>query len=95
MTSYFALILLVLFVLMLLLFISRAIGRMEQKPRRRIARKRGEWEEGMEVDLRLPYKRFMELYPYSKITYEEYKQLQMRMAFKKAVSSQENKRMVR
>jgi len=49
----------------------------------------------MELDMRLPYKRFRELYPYSKMTYEEYKELQMRSAFKRAISSNENKRMVR
>jgi len=49
----------------------------------------------MEFDLRLTYKRFKELYPFSQITYQEYKKLQMERAFKRAVSSQKNKRMVR
>jgi len=49
----------------------------------------------LELDMRLPYKRFRELYPYSKMTCEEYKELQMRSAFKRATSSSENKRMVR
>jgi len=48
-----------------------------------------------ETDLRLTYKRFMELYPYSKISYQEYKQMQARHAYKKAVSSMKIKRMVR
>jgi len=48
-----------------------------------------------ETDLRLTYKRFMELYPYSQITYQEYKQMQTRYAYKKAVSSLKIKRMVR
>ncbi len=51
--------------------------------------------EVLEVDLRLPYKRFKELYPWSQLTYLEYKKLQMSRAFRKAVSSEENKRMVR
>ena len=49
----------------------------------------------LEVDLRLPYKRFKELYPWSQLTYQEYKKLQMSRAFRKAVSSETNKRMVR
>jgi len=51
--------------------------------------------EVLEADLRLPYKRFKELYPWSQLTYQEYKRLQMSRAFKKAVSSETNKRMVR
>jgi len=49
----------------------------------------------LELDLRLPYKRFMELYPWYQITYSEYKKLQMQRAFKKAIGSETNKRMVR
>lgn len=52
-------------------------------------------DEQMEFDLRLTYKRFKELYPFSQITYQEYKKLQMERAFRRAVSSQKNKRMVR
>ena len=48
-----------------------------------------------ETDMRLTYKRFKELYPYSKITYQEYKKLQKEKAFKRTVSSQKIKRMVR
>ena len=48
-----------------------------------------------ETDLRLTYKRFKELYPFSPITYQEYKQLQARKAFRRAVSSEKIKRMVR
>jgi hypothetical protein len=51
--------------------------------------------EQMDIDLRLTYKRFKELYPYSQITYPEYKKLQKERAFKRAVSSEKNKRMVR
>ena len=49
----------------------------------------------LETDLRLTYKRFKELYPHSKITYREYKKLQKEKAYKRAVSSQKIKRMVR
>jgi len=55
----------------------------------------GEYVQQRETDLRLTYKRFMELYPYSQITYQEYKQMQAKQAYKKAVSSLKIKRMVR
>ena len=48
-----------------------------------------------DTDLRLTYKRFMELYPYSGITYQEYKQMQAKHAYRRAVSSMRIKRMVR
>ena len=48
-----------------------------------------------ETDLRLTYKRYMELYPNSTISYPEYKALQARKAYKKAVNSMNIKRMVR
>jgi hypothetical protein len=47
-----------------------------------------------EVDLRLTYKRYMELYP-SNMSYEAYKKLQVQRAYRKAVSSTRIKRMVR
>jgi hypothetical protein len=50
--------------------------------------------EPRDVDLRLTYKRFKQLYPYSQITYQEYKKLQMERSFKRAVSSEKNRRMV-
>jgi hypothetical protein len=52
-------------------------------------------EQIVETDLRLTYKRFKELYPHFQITYREYKKLQEEKAFKRAVSSQKIKRMVR
>jgi hypothetical protein len=55
----------------------------------------GEFGGQMELDLRLPYRRFKELYPSSRLTYEEYKKLQMQRAFRRSMSSQDNKRMVR
>ncbi len=48
-----------------------------------------------ETDLRLTYKRYKELYPNATLSYREYKQLQARRAYKKAVSSMSIKRMVR
>jgi hypothetical protein len=55
----------------------------------------GEFSPQMELDLRLPYKRFKQLYPSTRLTYEEYKKLQMKRAFRRSMSSQDNKRMVR
>lgn len=49
----------------------------------------------VETDLRLTYKRFKELYPFSKITYPEYKKLQAQKAFRRSVGSEKIKRMVR
>jgi hypothetical protein len=54
-----------------------------------------EFSAQMELDLRLPYKRFKQLYPSNTITYKEYKRLQMQHAFRRSMSSQDNKRMVR
>ena len=69
-------------------------GTKQVKPKtRRIGR--GLYDEQMEVDLRLTYKRFKQLYPFSQISYQDYKKLQMERAFKRAVSSEKNKRMVR
>ncbi len=47
-----------------------------------------------EVDLRLTYKHYKQMYP-SNITYDEYKRMQSQRAYKKAVSSTKIKRMVR
>jgi hypothetical protein len=55
----------------------------------------GEFSAQMELDLRLPYRRFKQLYPSSSLTYKEYKKLQMQRAFRRSMSSQDNKRMVR
>lgn len=48
-----------------------------------------------EVNMRLTYKRYMELYPGTNITYEQYKKMQAQHAYRKAVSSTKIKRMVR
>lgn len=48
-----------------------------------------------EVDLRLTYKRYMQLYPSANISYEQYKRMQAASAYRKAVSSTKIKRMVR
>jgi hypothetical protein len=55
----------------------------------------GEFSEQMELDLRLPHRRFRQLYPTSRLTYEEYKRLQMQRAFRRSMRSQDNPRMVR
>ncbi len=55
----------------------------------------GQFSEQMELDMRLPYRRFRELYPENRWTYEEYKRMQMQTAFRRSYSSQENRRMVR
>jgi hypothetical protein len=48
-----------------------------------------------DVDLRLTYKRYMQIYPSARMSYEEYKRLQVQRAYRKAVSSTKIKRMVR
>lgn len=48
-----------------------------------------------ELDIRLTYKRYKELYPHSTISYPEYKELQKRQAFRRSISSRKLKRMVR
>ncbi len=55
----------------------------------------GQFSPQMELDLRLPYRRFKQLYPSSRLTYKEYKSLQKQRAFRRSMSSQDNKRMVR
>jgi len=55
----------------------------------------GEFSGQMELDLRLPFRRFKQLYPDNKLSYKEYKQLQMQRAFRRSMASQDNKRMVR
>ncbi len=58
------------------------------RPRDRLVRQH-------EGDIRLPYKRYKQLYPSSPISYEEYKQMQMRDSYRRAINSKELKRMVR
>ena len=55
----------------------------------------GQFSSQMELDLRLPYRRFRQLYPETRMTYDEYKRLQTQRAFRRSMSSQDNKRMVR
>jgi len=77
------LILIVEIVWIVLWFITREFG---------IPRKYGLQSE---VDLRLTYKRYIEIYPNANITYAEYKRMQAERAYRKAVSSTKIKRMVR
>lgn len=55
----------------------------------------GQFSEQMEMDMRLPFKRFKELYPENTWSYEQYKLMQKKTAFRRSHSSQDNKRMVR
>lgn len=55
----------------------------------------GQYSRQMEFDMRLPYKRFKQLYPHNPWTYEEFKQMQKQTAFRRSTSSMENKRMIR
>ncbi len=48
-----------------------------------------------EVDLRLTYKRFTEVYPATRMSYRDYKRMQSERAYRRAVSSTKIKRMVR
>lgn len=48
-----------------------------------------------DLDIRLTYKRYKELYPSSTISYQEYKEMQKKQAFRKSISSRKLKRMVR
>ncbi len=48
-----------------------------------------------EVDLRLTYKRYVQIYPGTNMNYEQYKRMQAAQAYRKAVSSTKIKRMVR
>lgn len=86
--SFFSLVFVVILVFVVLWVIKALIPKAKKHVK-------GEFGEDMELDVRLPYKRFKQLYPYSRLTYEEYKELQKRTAFKRAISSKENKRMVR
>jgi hypothetical protein len=91
-TPYDAFLFFWVFIIILVIAVWWGLKRMQPQSKRYISSPGGQqWE----LDIRLPYKRFKQLYPYSKMTYQEYKQAQMRTAFRKAVSSQKNKRMVR
>ncbi|MCX6648535.1 MAG: hypothetical protein NTV61_04005 [Candidatus Bathyarchaeota archaeon] len=47
-----------------------------------------------EGDIRLPYKRYRQLYPNTNMSYEDYKEMQARDSYRHAISSKELKRMV-
>lgn len=92
----------VLFVVVILIFLAVAVRVLISKTqpvklyhRGRQTYMPGEFSRQVELDLRLPYRRFMQLYPSSKLSYKEYKELQTRRAFRRSISSQDNKRMVR
>lgn len=46
-------------------------------------------------NIRLPFKKFQEIYPESRIQYSQYKEMQSRQAFKVSIPSRKLKRMVR
>ena len=48
-----------------------------------------------EADIRLPYKKYRELYPTTTFAYEQYKQMQAREAFNASIPSKKLIRMVR
>lgn len=48
-----------------------------------------------ESNIRLPYKKFKELYPENPMAYRQYKEMQARQAFKTSIPSKKLKRMVR
>jgi hypothetical protein len=47
-----------------------------------------------EGDIRLPYKRYRQLYPNTHMSYEDYKDMQARDSYSHAINSKELKRMV-
>ena len=86
--------------LIIILALISAIRRNSQKKKQRYRSKTQKYVPGafsgqMELDIRLPYRRFRQLYPSSRLSYPEYKRLQMQSAFRRSMSSQDNKRMVR
>jgi hypothetical protein len=70
----------------------RAVAGQQKGGRRYVS---GQFSAQMELDMRLPFKRFKQLYPETRWTYPEYKRMQMLTAFRRSYSSQNNKRMVR
>lgn len=101
-TLYFPIVFLIIvgILVVIVAVISMATNRAQTQQNKRYKSRRqiytpGAFSGQMELDIRLPYRRFRQLYPNSKLTYREYKQLQMSRAFRRSMSSQENKRMVR
>ncbi len=92
---FLALAFLLAVVVILIFMLSRQAEPGRSFPSRRRQYITAEFSEQMELDLRLPYRRFKRLYPDTRLTYTEYKNMQMTTAFKRSMSSQENKRMVR
>ena len=48
-----------------------------------------------QANIRLPYKKFQEIYPENRISYPQYKAMQSMQAFKVSIPSKKLKRMVR
>ena len=88
----------VLFIFLIIIIYIKVISEKKSKKNKRKGRYNyvlGQFSEQTQIDMRLPYKRFKELYPENKWTYNEYKLMQQKTAFRRSYSSQENKRMVR
>ena len=47
-----------------------------------------------EGDIRLPYKRYKQLYPNTRMSYDDYKEMQTRDSYKHAINSKKLTRMV-
>lgn len=71
-----------------ILIIEFAVIAQSTRPRDRLIQQH-------EGDIRLPYKRYRQLYPNTHMSYDDYKQMQMRDAYRVAINSKELKRMVR
>ncbi len=86
---------LLIFFVFAIVIIAVLMSGATQKRKSRYRYVPGQFSEQMEIDMRLPYRRFNQLYPDTTWTYEEYKRMQMQTAFRRSHSSQDNKRMVR
>ncbi len=94
----FFIFLFITFILAIVLILILALSKSAESGRKLPAPKHyvsGEFSEQMQLDMRLPYRRFKQLYPSTQLTYMEYKNAQTRSAFRRSMSSQDNKRMVR
>ncbi len=86
---------LLIFFVFAIVIIAVLMSGATQKRKSRYRYVPGQFSEQMEIDMRLPFRRFKQLYPDTSWTYEEYKRMQMQTAFRRSHRSQDNKRMVR
>ncbi len=59
------------------------------------SRPRSRLKQQHEGDIRLPYKRYKKLYPNTRMSYDDYKEMQTRDSYKRSINSKELRRMVR